>query len=168
MQKICILCNREYEVGNMQVQGPEPGQENLCVACRTNICAAKKFTLAEYLETLPVPVFSVNADGIIELANRSAAGYFGKDVQRMQGARGGDVFECAYARLPGGCGKTIHCSACAVRRAVMHTFETGESLYRQPACINRIKSEVPEKINFYVTTIKYNQFVVLSIEGPEN
>ncbi|MHA1672560.1 MAG: hypothetical protein ACTSYI_02945, partial [Promethearchaeota archaeon] len=36
--------------------------------------------------------------------------------------------QCVYSDLPGGCGKTIHCTGCTIRNSAEKTYETGQSL----------------------------------------
>ena len=47
----------------------------------------------------------------------------GKPKKVFLGLPGGKVFECAYARLPEGCGKTVHCVTCAIRNTVTSTIQ---------------------------------------------
>ena len=40
------------------------------------------------------------------------------------GLLGGVALECAYARLPEGCGKTVHCVTCTIRNTVTSTIQS--------------------------------------------
>jgi hypothetical protein len=73
--------------------------------------------------------------------------------------------ECANARLPGGCGKTIHCVGCAIRRAVTHTFLTGKSHLREPAWLDREKDGKVTRLALLVSTEKRESCVLLRIDS---
>jgi len=57
-----------------------------------------------------------------------AAAMCGKSQMELVGLLGGDAMECAYARWPGGCGKTEHCETCTIRNAVTATMERRQGL----------------------------------------
>jgi hypothetical protein len=91
----------------------------------------------------------------------------GKGSPEIEGHKGGDVFECAYARLPEGCGNTIHCSGCTIRRTVMETHKTGKSSLRVPATLNRNDPEDPDKITLLISTEKIADVVLLRIDAVD-
>src|SRR5271166_5124264 len=70
--------------------------------------------LRGYLEGLSVPVVVVAPDGRIVAANSPMAAMLGWTPETVVGMLGGEIFDCSYARLPEGCGKTVHCAACTV------------------------------------------------------
>jgi hypothetical protein len=174
MKKLCSWCNQEFEIEKpseiavsdecVHDEFMHDGFSALCESCKNKWHVQNGVTLVELINTIEVPVISVNAEGIVELANDQAVRLFDKNVQRIRGSRGGDVFDCVNARLPGGCGYTIHCSGCTIRNTVMRTFKTGETCFRKPASLQVSRKGVSQEINFFITTIKYNQYVVLKIE----
>jgi len=78
------------------------------------------------------------------------------------------VFECANAKLPEGCGNTIHCSGCTIRRNVMDTQETGRRHFRVPAYLNQGNPESYQQIRFLISTEKVEGIVLLRIEEVGN
>jgi ferredoxin len=82
----------------------------------------------------------------------------------MQDRRGGEVFECVNARLPGGCGKTIHCSACVVRRSVTTTHRTSLPQSMVPATLKRSSPAGPVNVALQITTVKVGEMVMLRID----
>jgi hypothetical protein len=81
---------------------------------------------------------------------------------------GGDVFECAYARLPGGCGRTAHCSGCTIRQTVMDTVRTGQGHLRAPAYLNRATPDGVQRIPLTISTERVGDFVLLRIDAVED
>ncbi len=83
----------------------------------------------------------------------------------MEGSRGGDVFGCIYAHLPEGCGQTMHCSACTVRRTVMETHRTGRSQTRVPAHMRQGKPEDVHDVELLISTELVGSRVLLRVDS---
>ena len=58
----------------------------------------------------------VDGDGRIQSANKLGRETVSKDMDHITGYLGGEVFQCHYATLPGGCGQTLHCKSCVIRK----------------------------------------------------
>ena len=165
MKVICAWCHQELEPGPHHTgdQGTEVSH-GICPSCKDYFLSGKRPTLGEFLDRLAVPVLVVDSEGEIVLANQHALGVLGKDLDSVQGYRGGDDMECAYARLPGGCGQTVHCKACTIRNSVMKTFDTGQSLHRVPAYLNRWVGNEKIRIELLISTEKVADTVLLRID----
>ena len=70
----------------------------------------------------------------------------------MRGLLGGEFMECKWARLPEGCGQTVHCAACAIRRTVMDTMATGQAHEDVPAVLNRSDESGPADLEIVIST----------------
>ena len=165
MKVICAWCHQELEADpqHADISGHEVSH-GICLSCKDYFLSGRRPTLAEFLDRLAVPVLVVDEQGVVLLANQHALDILGKDLDRVQGYRGGDAMECAYSRLPGGCGKTEHCKACTIRNNVMETFSTGQSLHRVPAYLNRRTSDGGVEIRFLISTQKVADTVLLRID----
>ena len=106
----------------------------------------------------------VNREGIVVSVNNQAKTMLCKDLAEIKGYKGGEVFECAYARLPEGCGNTTHCSGCTIRRTVMETYGTGKSFLRVPATLNQNSPEDPKETNLLISTERIAELVLLRID----
>ena len=120
--------------------------------------------LSDFLDGLGLPVLVADGDGVVELANRPLLELLDKDPSQVRGQRGGNVFECAYARLPEGCGRTVHCSGCAIRSAVTETFITGKSLHKVRAYLNRDTDAELSQLGLLISTEKAWGMVLLRID----
>ena len=120
-----------------------------------------------FLDSLKLPVVVINQAGTIVTGNDQAKTLLRKGLPEIEGYKGGEVFECAYARLPEGCGNTMHCSGCTIRRTVMETYETGRSLVRVPAMLCRNTPEDPEIIKLLISTEKLTDLILLRIDKIE-
>lgn len=136
----------------------------ICESCKDYFFADKRLTLDGVLNRLEAPVLMVNAQGEVLLVNDKALQLLDKDLESVSGFMGGDVMECAYARLPGGCGNTVHCAACTIRINVARTFETGKGLKQVPAYLNRQNRDSVHEIRFLISTEKVDDVVLLRID----
>lgn len=103
--------------------------------------------LSEYLDTLPCPVIVVNGDGRVVAANQKIATLFGRERAELRGLLGGEAMACVYSRLPEGCGRTLHCRECTIRRAVTQVAGTGGRLQRVPAYLDTDGGRVSLRIS---------------------
>jgi PAS domain-containing protein len=104
-------------------------------------------SISEYLETLSDPVIVVNGDGRVIGANQKLAALLGRERVELRGVLGGEAFACVHSRLPEGCGKTVHCRECTIRRAVTRVHESGEPLRRVPAWVETHDGRVDLRIS---------------------
>lgn len=140
----------------------------ICRECLCRFGARDGVPLMDFLDKLDMPVLAVDEDVVVSQANKPLLRLLGKDFSQISGRRGGDVFECAHAHLPEGCGRTVHCSGCAIRRAVTETFTTGRSLRNVPAYLDRDLATQVLQLGMSISTEKVWGVVLLRIDyvGP--
>jgi PAS domain-containing protein len=161
----CTWCNSELLPGQSGPRHENLVTRGLCPACRENFAFQMGVPLQTYLDSLPVPIFVVDDDVVVQAANKSGAALLKKGPEQMLKRLSGVVFECAYARLPQGCGRTVHCTACAIRRSVAHTYETGESLHDVPALMHCGRSGEEQDIAMRISTEMMGEVVLLRIDS---
>jgi hypothetical protein len=105
--------------------------------------------LAEYLDGFDAPVLAVDGDARVIAMNDAMASRLGKPKDQLVGLLGGEVMECSHARLPEGCGKTIHCKACTIRLTINQTIATGQPQERVPAYVMQGKV----KLSLCISTV---------------
>ena len=161
----CAMCHKSIATG---VAARRAITGSVCDECFYHLEARSGMPLLDFLDGLDVPVLAADGDGVVELANKPLLRILGKKPAQVQGQRGGDVFECAYAHLPEGCGRTVHCSGCAIRRAVTQTFLTGKSLRKVRAYLNRDAPTAMLQLGLLISTEKAWGMVLLRIDhiGP--
>lgn len=164
MKYICAWCGdklHEDEVINNKAI-----THGICNKCKNNMKFQLGIPIQEYIDALDKPICIVDNDATMLTANVVFQKTFGKDLYNIQGLKSGNVFECAYARLPGGCGNTIHCSGCAIRRNITSTYETAQPHIKEPAVLNKTSSYSDEtaKICMYISTEKVNDVIYLRID----
>jgi hypothetical protein len=116
--------------------------------------------LGEYLDDIELPAIAVNQDRRAVAVNQRMAEFLGKSDRERFGLLGGEAMECQYARLPEGCGGSIHCQTCTIRLTVMKVMETGEPQLRVPAYLNQVERRIKMLISVY----EHDGFVRVVIE----
>jgi hypothetical protein len=158
---MCAWCKSELETDSGVPDGGE-ARTVICPSCAENMLYQDGVDLQLYLDSLPVPVVLVDSNGRVKTANINALLLLNKNLTEIRGNLGGDVFECRYARLPGGCGKTVHCSGCTIRQSVNETFSTGKPVVNRLAYISGHSSR---RLSLSISTELINGAVFLRVES---
>jgi len=167
MKRICAWCRKELSCGDAQDE-PEKGiSHGICESCKDNMVFQMGVELRRFLNSLNAPILLIDREGKVVAGNNRASELLSKDLPEIEGRKGGQVFECEFARLPEGCGKTVHCSGCTIRRAVAQTHESGGSSLKVPAVLNWKRAENNEQINLLISTEKFSDLVLLRIDGSD-
>jgi hypothetical protein len=163
MKTVCAWCSRVLADGPT---GDVPGRvsHGICAACLAAVSSARPMALKEFLDLLPEPVLCTGGNVDLVVANAAAERLLGRDLSSSAGTLGGDLLACARARLPGGCGKTEHCAACALRRTVSEVHATGRAVLRAPAWLERRPADGGGKIALLVSAEKAGDVVLLRID----
>jgi len=162
MLVVCAWCGKRIS-GNSEPDGML--SHGIC-----NDCAASHFRhypveQVNVLDQFHTPILIVGADGNIETANQAALDLLHKDRGEIKYQPGGNVFNCVYSALPEGCGKTIHCKSCTVRRTVEQVLKTGKPLFKIPATLKVMQQVDENDIACTISAEKVGEMVVLTIEN---
>ncbi len=161
MKRVCALCNKEMAAAG--TSGEAPISNGICDDCASSV-NFREMSLREYLDSIPAPVVLLDSERRVKVANRSACKYLGKNIPEIEGFTGGIVLECENARLPGGCGHTVHCSGCAIRKAVLDTLLFEKEYVKIPAYLNRQTLQKAGRIDLLISTEKIHGLVLLRID----
>ncbi|MBW1722432.1 MAG: hypothetical protein JRH13_09260 [Deltaproteobacteria bacterium] len=165
MKRVCAWCRKKMKGKEPEsVDTDMPVTHGICPDCLREMLSHEAVTLREYLDRFPGPVFLVDAEGRIVTANKEGLKVLNKRAEDIEGRLGGDAFECKYAKLPGGCGNTIHCKTCTIRITVTDTLETGQSHTKIPAYPDLHHMSGENRIRFLISTEKVGKAVLLRID----
>ncbi len=164
MTRLCAWCNKDFRSPEHHGRSRQRVLPQLCPACSESMVFQMGVPFQKFIDSLPAPIFVVDSDAVVQTANKLGLILLNKRPEQIEKKLGGVVFECAYARLPEGCGRTVHCSGCAIRRSVYHTFETGESLIEVPATLQFAGRGEPQHIDMLISTEKMGEVVVLRVD----
>ncbi len=161
MSVVCAWCNVV-----IAEEGSGPITHGICRNCAVDL-QFMPCELDRFLDTLDGPILAVDVEGHVLGANRLAGSMVHLDPLDMKGKLSGEVLSCVYADLPGGCGRTMHCTGCAIRRAFTHTWTTGESVRNEHAFSHRRGPDGPLQVACLVSTERLGPLVLVEIEEAE-
>lgn len=165
MNVVCAWCGKEIESSSSLDAGSGPViSHGICDACQKRFFSQEGREFDEFLESLAVPIVVVDANIRACAANTEARKVLGKSIEDLMGAPPGNVFECVYADLPEGCGNTVHCSGCAIRRLTTDTYLTGNSHKHELAYICRQGKMGQVNVQCYISTEKIDEYVLLRVD----
>ena len=164
IRQVCMYCNRF--LGEIDSHGQETIKisHGICTDCLPIFRAEDGQPFGDFLDSLPGPVFVVDSDGHILGANAAGRKTVPEDFEKMRGRFCGEVFSCSNAEMPGGCGQTVHCKTCTIRRCVTETFETGMPHFQVPAYMDLGDRVNIKTVRYLITTEKVEDYVLLLIE----
>lgn len=162
MNKVCAWCEKDLGQTAIQQEGITHG---ICPECALSIFNQKEtcYKLQEFLDSISVPVVAIDGLCRVTAVNAGLRQLVGKKDMNVVGSTPGEVIECSYAFLPEGCGQTVHCSGCVIRRAIVETFETGRLQTRIPALLHRDDKDIA----MYITTELVSDVVLLRVDAVE-
>ncbi|MCF2141591.1 MAG: hypothetical protein K9W44_16170 [Candidatus Lokiarchaeota archaeon] len=163
MKVRCAWCGKIIQE---DLSNPDYAQisHGICQECIYNL-EYHKIPLQDLIDSLQPPIFIINAEGKIETANKTAQIEINKPISKIEGMLGGDVIECAYATLPGGCGKTEHCTGCGIRNTVNYTFSTGKAKHDVKVYQYLQTPNGQKRVELTLNTEKVGNLVYLRIDG---
>lgn len=169
MKTICSRCGGEINRSDY----PENCLDDviirgICDKCADYVLWPHRPALMDFLDNLNAPVLVINSLGIVNSANKYARELLKKELPDIEGFQGGNVFECAFAKLPEGCGNTLHCDGCTIRNTVMDTFKSGKSYLKTPAGLCRGTPDKYQEIQFIISTEKVKDVVLLRIDKVDS
>ena len=164
MDIVCIYCKnliRTVESHSSRVS------HGVCRNCLPNLVKELGQPLSEFLDELGTPVLVLQEGTRIVAANAAARKLSPEPLEELAGRLCGDVIGCLHSKEPGGCGQTVHCLSCTIRRSVAHTMETGKSCNDIPAYPDIGMMDGDRKVRFLISTEKKSDFVQLRIDRIE-
>jgi hypothetical protein len=164
LKRICAWCRDEISEDQ---DGDGLVSHGICLSCADQLFSEKAVSLQRMIDKFSNPVLVVDSDVTVSILNKRAQELLGVSPAQAAHRRGGELFDCVYSILPGGCGRTIHCAGCALRRAITTTHETGEPQVLVPATLKKSDPDDPSSITLTITTFKKDDVVLVKIDRME-
>jgi hypothetical protein len=164
MKKVCAWCKADLGETPSDVHPPDAITHGICETCRRALVHPNRETLLSFLERLKVPLLLLDKNACVLSVNGTARLLLGKTLEEIENHLAGEVIECAHAREPGGCGKTIHCRSCTIRRTVTDTYTSGASHVRVPAYQDILTPWDVKQVRFLISTERVGGRVLLRID----
>jgi len=163
MKKICAWCGKSLQPASEEAGTFFAVSHGVCEECVQTFFLEKSYALRPFLDSINEPVIVVEKNHRVRCANVHAEALLGRQIKSEQMVKFGDIVECENAHLPGGCGRTVHCSGCTIRFCIAETARNGKKHQRVPATIKSDNRENPD-ISFFVSTEKTQDYIVLRLE----
>ena len=159
MKKICAWCNKELPFANYDKSATIT--HGICSDCAERVFKiSHPHTILELINRIKSPIVVIKNDTTIALSNKQAD----RMLKAVPGDKTGDAIECSCAQLPGGCGKTIHCKACTIRRTIQKTRDTGKSYSDVKAYQNIQSPEGTKRQTIKIATEKIWDTILVRID----
>lgn len=163
-----LLCSKCHEVIRDEPSASTSERvitSGICDECASFLLWPDRPAMTEVIDRFDAPIVVIDSLGNVCTANQKARELLQKELSDIEGLQGGNVFECAFAKLPEGCGKTIHCDGCTIRNTVMDTLHTGNSHSKIPAGLSHGTSDDCVEMQLLISTERVNDVVMLRIDS---
>ena len=165
MRLICSYCRRVIRADpHARVTDVSHGMCEPCGRYFGRLWAGMGFD--EYLDELGSPIALLDKDGRVITMNGKLAELIGVDRKACVGLTGGEAFACVHSRLPEGCGHSVHCRDCTVRRAVDAVARTGKAQERVPAYLDTKAGRVDLRISARPAKLGIVQLTIEEMGAP--
>ena len=165
MKLVCAWCGAAIERSGYDPNPDTHTSHGMCRSCSQALVSQEHgSSLQQHIDGIEVPILLVDEENMTLAMNARAREILGSKPESASGAQIGRVFDCLHSQLPEGCGRTIHCSGCVIRRCVTDTFRTGKPQVAVPATLSVDSAERPSDIVFAVTTVKNGNVVLMRID----
>jgi len=161
---ICFYCKACIQVESSIVPGVSYG---VCQNCIPRLVKDLGQSLSEFLDELSIPIMVVQEDLRVVAGNQTSRKLSPEPMEEIFGRLCGEVIGCTHSREPKGCGQTVHCPNCAIRRSVVHTIETGRSCLQVLAYQDVGRKTGDRRVCFWISTEKMGAFAKLIINSIE-
>jgi hypothetical protein len=163
---VCAWCGMNIERQGYGQTLDGTTSHGMCAACSEALAFQDNGApLQHYIDTIATPVLVVDTQNAIVAANAKATVMLrGKLDASPVEQPFGLIFDCVHSRRPEGCGRTIHCSGCVIRKSVAATFNTGKAQISVPATLSIESSDQLSAVAFDITTVKKGGLVVMRID----
>lgn len=160
MKVLCSYCGKLVRTLDEESIGVSHG---VCDGCLPLLAADLGIPLSDFVEQLGIPVLVVDENLRVTAANAAARRLAPGLQGDFRGLLCGEVIGCGHSFEPGGCGGTVHCLSCVIRKAVEETFCTGTPCRDVPAFPDIQLFREDRDVQFLVSTRKVGPFVELKI-----
>ncbi|MDR3671844.1 MAG: hypothetical protein P4L36_13435 [Holophaga sp.] len=158
MQCLCLWC------GEAIPEGSDQDGNGICPTCMANLVGDVGMPIQTIVDRFPFPILVVDEDVTVTVLNKRGQEILGVPPSQVDRQSGGELFGCVHSHQPGGCGRTVHCSGCALRRAVAATYRSRESQAHVPATLKVGDPDSPEAVSLTFSTSMRGNAVLVKID----
>lgn len=164
MENTCTWCKSLIDLISTDEVKKYNITQGVCLSCAEKLNSEAGIDLSKFLNELNAPVVILDKNGVIRSANDEALKLIDKNIDKVTGHPGGEVFDCVHSKELEGCGNTVDCVTCTIRSCVMSTFSSGVSLFEKPAILLTGDPQNPVRLDFLISTEKVDGYVLLRVD----
>ncbi|MDP6634862.1 MAG: hypothetical protein QGG42_08200 [Phycisphaerae bacterium] len=167
MRRVCAWCRADLGPVESNIHPEDTVTHGICPSCAARLSSLsvnRPEPLHQFLDSLGVPVLLVESEPRVLTGNKLARQMLGKELDEIEGRRGGEVIRCTHADTPGGCGKDVHCKSCTIRNTVLETFATGKDFLHVQAYPDIQLDGDVKTMSLEISTEKVADVVLLRID----
>lgn len=119
----------------------------------------------DFIDAIDAPILLMQGNPRqVVTANRAALALFAKPLHEVEGRRGGEVFDCVHAFTEAGCGKDVNCESCAIKAAIVDTFDTATPHDGVTSGLTLRKADGDKRCVLQVSTEKAGDLALVRID----
>ncbi len=167
MYRICAWCHDGLNMEDTPLQDDAPITHGVCEECMVRLLTSSTQTMENFLDCYAEPILLLDGSGKVLAANEAASDRLHRKRDAMLDQYPGNLVECAHARLPGGCGRTVHCRTCTIR-SVLNAAKTGCSQRRVPAIADHGEDGESGMTRFLISADRMGDTILLRIDEMQS
>ncbi|MCF7832250.1 MAG: hypothetical protein K9N05_01570 [Candidatus Marinimicrobia bacterium] len=165
MKRVCAWCNTHLGEVTSDIHNEHTITHGICETCLNKMFGSNNIDFVPFLNSLAAPVVLIDDNNTYLSANNLALAVLGKEREKLQQNRTGDIFTCENSHLDGGCGHTDKCGGCQMLKLINDTYEDKDNFDHVPVTLFQKKGEVRHKLELELTTEKVNGLVLMRIDN---
>ena len=164
-RRVCAWCRKDLGVDVGDGYGLEfPITHGMCELCFERFLPGAPKPMQEFLESLEAPVILLQSELRVITANEKACSILGKELSAIRGRLPGEAIECVHSKTPEGCGMTVHCQTCTIRRCVTETLTTGKGCVNVTAYPDLQLGSTVKTLSLSISAEKVGNCVMVRVE----
>ncbi|MEW6712416.1 MAG: PAS domain-containing protein [Candidatus Riflebacteria bacterium] len=159
----CAWCQKIIKNSDQTQEKSFPISHGICEECSAIMVQQLDSPVQAFLDSFSQAIMMVDNLNNVIVANKAAKKLSKIDFDMFEQPRCGNLIGCIHSDAPEGCGATVHCQGCVIRRSILETDKTGRPC-REIACADKFFYQGNRVANMVVTTEKVGDRILLKIE----
>ncbi|MFZ5949481.1 MAG: hypothetical protein ACOYXC_02155 [Candidatus Rifleibacteriota bacterium] len=159
----CAWCQKVIKDTRQDQENSFPVSHGICEECASIMVQQFNSPVQTFLDRFSQAVMMVDNLNNVIVANKAAKKLSKIDFNMFEQPRCGNLIGCIHSDTAEGCGATVHCQGCVIRRSIVETDRTGKPC-RETACADQHFYQGKRVATMVVTTEKVADRILLKIE----
>lgn len=143
-----------------------PISHGICTGCANKMMQELGTSAQNFIDGFEQSIMLVDNLNNVILANEAARKESAINFENFDMPKCGEIIGCIHSHLSNGCGTTVHCEGCVIKRLILKTHETGLG-YTERACKDQEFYNGVKHATLQITTEKVGSRILLKIDPIE-